>query len=347
MLKSTQPLLNPLRMRRIRPPARNDVVLDRRVGKQFAFALGGSALALGGAAWMTNKDTQDRNKGYWSAWGRRHGTGLQPDLARARFEEVFERAKSLVKQFPGNRLVVIVNEKWIELGEAKRTQAGLIATFGAVFLAWRLPASARFGKWLAHDPLSGKSVTQLTSVFSHRTLPHLAFNSIALYSFGTACFSYLNYSDTLPRSTSRFEFLAFFAAAGLASSFASHVWFSRVIAGRLAQIASPQQVRSSIVPSLGASGAVYSCLTLTALSFPESNVSLIFIPFIPLPIGAATGALVLVDLVGLFRGWRMFDHAAHLAGAGFGAAYWFIGHEWFEKLRAQMIKLRKKETAIQ
>lgn len=168
---------------------------------------------------------------------------------------------------------------------------------------------------------------------STQTLPHLAFNSIALYSFGTACFSYLNYSDTLPRSTSRFEFLAFFAAgelrrcfssgpfltltdcsptllkAGLASSFASHVWFSRVIAGRLAQIASPLQVRSSIVPSLGASGqfstcltlldfvlisnsnltgAVYSCLTLTALSFPESNVSLIFIPFIPLPIGTAS-----------------------------------------------------------
>jgi rhomboid-like protein len=63
--------------------------------------------------------------------------------------------------------------------------------------------------------------------------------------------------------------------------------------------------------------------------------------------GAATGALVLVDLIGLIRGWKMFDHAAHLAGAAFGAGYWFIGHEWFEKLRVQLIKMRKRETAIQ
>ncbi|GAA5904325.1 rhomboid family intramembrane serine protease [Sporobolomyces salmoneus] len=347
MFKPTQTILSPLRTRRARPPTRTDFVLDRRVGRQFAFALSGSVLAFGGAAWMTNKDTEERNKGYWSSWGRRHGTGLQPDLARSRFEESFARAKAWVKQFPNNRLVVILNEKWLEMGEAKRTQAGLIASFATVFVLWRLPASARFGKWLAHDPLSGRSITQLTSVFSHRTLPHLAFNSIALYSFGTACFSYLNYSELLPRSTSRYEFLAFFAAAGLASSFASHLWFSRIVAGRLLRTTTSQQVRASIVPSLGASGAVYSCLTLTALSFPESNVSLIFIPFVPLPIGAATGALVLVDLVGLFRGWRMFDHAAHLAGAAFGAGYWYIGHEWFEKLRVRMIKMRNRDRAIQ
>lgn len=169
MFKSTSSLKLPLRIRRARvPPTRPEFVLDRRVGRQFAFALAGSALALGGAAWMTNKDTQDRNKGYWAAWGRTHGTGLQPDLARSRFDEAFARARAFVSRFPDNRLVVIVNEKWLELGEAKRTQAGLIASFATVFLLWRLPASARFGKWLAHDPLSGKSVTQMTSVFSHR-----------------------------------------------------------------------------------------------------------------------------------------------------------------------------------
>jgi rhomboid-like protein len=166
MFKSTHALSNPLRTRRIRLPNRNEIVLNRKVSRQFTFALGGSALAFGGAAWITNQDTEARNKGYWSAWGRRHGTGLQPDLARARFDEVVARGRSLVERFPG-RLSVILYEKFIEMGEAKRTQAGLIASFAVVFLAWRLP-SARLGKWLAHDPLSGKFVTQLTSVFSHR-----------------------------------------------------------------------------------------------------------------------------------------------------------------------------------
>ncbi|GAA6021639.1 hypothetical protein JCM11491_001248 [Sporobolomyces phaffii] len=315
-------------------------VVNRGVGRQFGFVLGGSALALGGAAWMTNRDTRDRTRARargWPNWGRQpRGTGLQPDLARSRFDDAYTRAKAVVDAFPGNRLVVIAQEKWIALGEARRTQCGLITSFAAVFLLWRLP-STRLAQWLAHDPLSGRAATQLTSVFSHRTLPHLAFNSIALYSFGTACFSYLDYSELLPRSTSRYEFVSFFVTAGLVSSFASHVWFSRVIAGRLlrhtAATTAPHQLRSSIVPSLGASGAVYSCLTLTALSFPDSNVSLIFLPFVPLPIGAATGALVAVDLVGLVRGWNMFDHAAHLAGAAFGALYWSLGHDLFDRVR--------------
>ncbi|GAA5940068.1 rhomboid family intramembrane serine protease [Sporobolomyces koalae] len=314
-------------------------IIHRRIGPQFAFVLGTSALAVGGAAWLTNKDTADRSRGFWSTWGRSPGTGLQADLARSRFNELHARAESVVSRFRGNRLVVILSEKWLELGEDKRTSAGLIATFAAVFLAWKLPASTKFNKWLMHDPLSGRSFTQLTSVFSHQTLAHFAFNSIGLFGFSTACFSYFGYSqmELLPRSTSRYEFVAFFVAAGLASSFASHVWFSRIIAGRLLRTGSAETVRASILPSLGASGAVYSCLTITALSYPDSSVALIFLPFVPIPIGAATSALILVDLAGLIRGWKMFDHVAHLSGAMFGVWYWIFGHELFEKLRVRML----------
>ncbi|GAA5876631.1 hypothetical protein JCM1840_000827 [Sporobolomyces johnsonii] len=204
-------------------PARPDD-LPRRIGPQLAFTGGVAALAIGTAAYATNKDTEERNKGYWPAWRRNHGTGLQRDLARSRWEDVYERARGWVGSFPGNRLVLILSDNWLEMSEAKRTQAGLIALFGGVWLAWRLPQASRFGQYLAHDPLSGRSATLLTSVFSHRTLPHLAFNSIALYSFGTACFAFLDYSEP-----------------GLASSFMSHVWFSRVVAGRLLQIASTSQ----------------------------------------------------------------------------------------------------------
>lgn len=85
-------------------------------------------------------------------------------------------------------------------------------------------------------------------------------------------------------------------------------------------------------------------MTLTALAYPSTSVSLIFLPFFPLPIGAATGALVALDVVGLVRGWRMFDHAAHLAGAAAGAGYWAFGHDAFERLRAMMWEGQKREA---
>ncbi|GAA6027718.1 hypothetical protein JCM8097_007998 [Rhodosporidiobolus ruineniae] len=318
--------------------------LPRRITPQLAFTVGGAGLAIGGAAYYTNKDTQDRAASS-SIFRRSFGNGLSPSLARSRFDEAYERARRFVDKAGGSRLAVILAENWLEMGEAKRTAAGLIASFGGVFLLWRLPGR-RIGEWLSHNPLSGKSVTLLTSVFSHRTPMHLAFNSIALYSFGTACFSYLNHSDILPRSTSRYEFLAFFATAGLVSSFASHLWFSRVVAGRLLRQLPPQAVKAMMLPSLGASGAVYGCVALTALAFPETSVSLIFLPFFPIPIGAATATLVAVDLVGLIRGWRMFDHAAHLAGAVSGAAWYAYGHAWFERLRLAMWTGEKEKRRL-
>ena len=51
----------------------------------------------------------------------------------------------------------------------------------------------------------------LLSTFSHATLPHLALNSIALYSFGPILLSRLNYSHE--------DLLALYATAGTFSSF--------------------------------------------------------------------------------------------------------------------------------
>ncbi|GAA5830807.1 hypothetical protein JCM11251_001081 [Rhodosporidiobolus azoricus] len=325
-----------------RRPSAPPLELPRRIAPQLAFTVGGAGLAIGGAAYWTNKDASKRDTGS-AFFRRRQATGLQPEMVRSRFEEAFARARGFVDTFSGSRPAVILAENWLEMSEAKRTAAGLIASFGGVFLLWRLP-SAKIPQLLAHHPLSGKSVTLLTSVFSHRTLPHLAFNSIALYSFGTACFRFLDYSEVLPRSTSRYEFLAFFATAGLVSSFASHFWFSRIVAGRLLRQFPASTVKNALLPSLGASGAVYGCVAMTALAFPETSVSLIFLPFFPIPIGAATATLVAVDFIGLLRGWRMFDHAAHLAGAMSGAAWYAFGHAWFEQLRVAMGGVEKKRV---
>lgn len=91
-----------------------------------------------------------------------------------------------------------------------------------------------------------------------------------------------------------------------------------------------------LTETLATTGAVYALVSLTALSFPSTSVSLIFLPFFPIPIGLATSALVAVDVIGLVRGWRMFDHAAHLAGAAMGAGWYFAGHAVFEQVRKWM-----------
>jgi hypothetical protein len=43
----------------------------------------------------------------------------------------------------------------------------------------------------------------------------------------------------------------------------------------------------------------------------------------------------------------MFDHMAHLGGAAAGALYYYAGHEWFEKLRASMMRGGEKRKRVE
>lgn len=59
-----------------------------------------------------------------------------------------------------------------------------------------------------------------------------------------------------------------------------------------------------ILPSLGASGAIYAAVTMTALAFPESQVALFIPPTYPINIQYGVGGLMLLDTIGIIRGWR-------------------------------------------
>jgi len=213
-----------------------------------------------------------------------------------------------------------------------------------------------------HHPLSGRSYTLLTSMFSHKSFIHLLANSMALASFGSAATHYftleqLKHREHQQEATAKWHFLAFFISAGLFSGLVSHVAACKVLFPRLvtqytasaviknspaaAAISSTaaKAVTSSapreILPSLGASGAIYAAVTVSALAFPDAQVSLIFPPFVSIPIQAGVGGLVLLDIFGIVRGWRMFDHYAHLGGAAFGAIYYMYGPQWWTFLRSE------------
>lgn len=59
-----------------------------------------------------------------------------------------------------------------------------------------------------------------------------------------------------------------------------------------------------ILPSLGASGAIYATATMTALAFPDSQVALYIPPTYPINIQYGISGLMMIDVIGVLRGWR-------------------------------------------
>jgi len=130
-----------------------------------------------------------------------------------------------------------------------------------------------------------------------------------------------------------------FHAAGLFSSLVSHLVTTRFIYPRLlSKLVQPEKTGSpgmidkfssslssaakssarpattdaataapTILPSLGASGAIYSTVVMSTLAFPDAEVSLVFPPTPSFPIEYGVGGLVLLDCIGVLRGWR-YDH---------------------------------------
>jgi hypothetical protein len=74
----------------------------------------------------------------------------------------------------------------------------------------------------------------------------------------------------------------------------------------------------AILGSLGASGAIYSTVLLSALAFPDAEVALVFPPTPSFPIQYGVGGFVLLDCIGILRGWRyattLISYAADVNG---------------------------------
>ncbi|PHZ10678.1 rhomboid-domain-containing protein [Rhizopus microsporus ATCC 52813] len=198
--------------------------------------------------------------------------------------------------------------------ESEKTLSVLIALNSLVFIGWQIPRFMPFmGQWFLHLPGTKRNLTLLTSCFSHQEFFHFALNMVGLWSFGRVV------HDTFGRE----QFLAMYLSAGVGANVVSH--------------ACSLALRNSrpLLPSLGASGAIYGLVASTAILHPNSSISLIFLPMIPIKLGYALPALMSFDLAGILLRWKMFDHFAHLAGAGLGIGYTYYGerHIWAPLVR--------------
>ncbi|KAI8590131.1 hypothetical protein BDZ88DRAFT_113281 [Geranomyces variabilis] len=214
-------------------------------------------------------------------------------------------------------LKVMLHKRWDEAPSEKRLAYGIVTANLVVFLLWRIPLmtlarppamTAFMMRHFTHHSLSGRSYTLLTSAFSHMTVLHFAFNMNAL----------LGFVPFLEVPFGSWEhMLAFYLSAGVLASLTSHIlsllWLNRV---------------RKPLSCLGASGALYATIVGCAALVPDMGVNLVFLPGVEFTIFNLVSAMVLVDMIGLIRGWAMLDHAAHLGGAAFGYLYVHNGGIW-------------------
>ena len=84
---------------------------------------------------------------------------------------------------------------------------------------------------------------------------------------------------------------------------------------------------------MGSSGALWAVVAMTACTSPDTGISLIFLPFVSFPIKYGVASLIALDVVGLVRGWKVFDHVAHLGGAAFGFVYYQYGARFWATVK--------------
>ncbi|THU80521.1 hypothetical protein K435DRAFT_496727 [Dendrothele bispora CBS 962.96] len=361
------------------------------VRRQVLFFLFGSSTAFLYAAWRTDLETSlvlERLRSQAHIWNFQ--TITNRDLIKFQQVELITKLRNqyayVTSEVPKvlrswmSLLYLSIFQPYADASEGRRLCWKICLLNAGIWVMWKFrrmqPIMARN---FAHNPLSGLSFTLLTSMFSHQGFFHLALNCLALESFGSAAYTYLQKSQNHQHpeqleSTSIHHFMGFFLSAGMFSGLFSHImsvkfkyprlianlsspanipkftdtWASAVASASSAAKTSPKgsylwrsapstatKVSSELPSSLGASGAIYACVTMTALAFPSAQISLVVPPSYPIDIQTGVAGLLLIDVIGALRGWRLIDHWAHLGGAAFGAAYWTFGPEFWSRLRRQ------------
>ncbi|CAH4015167.1 unnamed protein product [Pieris brassicae] len=200
-----------------------------------------------------------------------------------------------------------IRQWWDSLRTNEKVFYPILAANLLVFGAWRVRALQTFMiRYFCSNP-SGSAVClpMVLSTFSHYSGFHLAANMYVLYSFMPAGIAALG----------KEQFVAMYMSAGVISSFASVLYKVMVNQPGL---------------SLGASGAIMAVLSYVCVQYPDTKLSIIFLPMYTFAAGTAIKVIMSVDLAGVVLGWKFFDHAAHLGGAFFGMAwcYWGGLHVW-------------------
>lgn len=213
------------------------------------------------------------------------------------------------------------------------------------FSLW-FPKNTNFGLWQI-----------LSHMFMHGGFMHILFNMYALWAFGSP----------LERMWGRNKFLFFYFSAGLGAALihtgVNYYHFNEGIEALVAAGWQESQVLEIVLqgkyspewydiapertiakflevfntPAVGASGAIYGILVAFGMSFPNSELFLIFLP-VPIKAKYFIPVLVALDLFSGVTGTPIFGsgiaHFAHVGGALFGfIMMWYWKKNQFNKNR--------------
>ncbi|MGQ9622981.1 MAG: rhomboid family intramembrane serine protease [Candidatus Caldatribacteriaceae bacterium] len=197
-------------------------------------------------------------------------------------------------------IVVFVYEQNLGRGqEAFFFQAGLVPAF--------LWGKAQF----LHGTLIPPALTLLTSIFLHGNFLHLLFNMWYLWIFGN------NVEDFLGRG----HFLLFYLGCGCAAGLSHALAFS-----------------SSLIPTVGASGAIAGVMGGYFLLFPSARIITLlfwgfFVQLVRIPAAVYLGFWVILQIIYAivslgFPGYGGVAWFAHVSGFAVGALWCRIFAVW-------------------
>ncbi|KAL3848398.1 hypothetical protein ACJMK2_019256 [Sinanodonta woodiana] len=208
-------------------------------------------------------------------------------------------------------------DQYTSLTAVRKLIFNIIAVNCGVFLLWKVVPWHMMMRYFQCAPTKAHSMTSMIfSTFSHVGTFHLAANMYVLWSF----------SKPIQMFLSKEEFLAFFLSAGTVSSLLSCM---------------NKVKRGLLIPSLGASGAVYAVLAASCYMMPDSRLTLAVIGEafdFSFSSKSALYALLVVETAGMLIGWKYFDHAAHLGGLLFGLWYMRYGQNLIWNKRQHVMK---------
>ena len=137
-----------------------------------------------------------------------------------------------------------------------------------------------------------------TYMFLHGSPIHLFFNMYALFLFGRP----------LEERWGGREFVFFYLCTGVGAGIVTFIW---------------NLLSAPLVPTIGASGAIFGIVLAFGLEFPETVLLLFFI----IPVRARYAALIFggIELVMILTGTMSgIGHFTHLAGLLFGYVYYLL-----------------------
>jgi len=169
-----------------------------------------------------------------------------------------------------------------------------------------------FIKYIALQPsyiIEGKYLwTLLTSMFMHGGIFHLFINMFVLFSLGSFC----------ERIIGRKRFFWFYIISGLIAG----IIFA-LLSGFFGNTELGARIfGSSLIPGVGASGAIFAIAGLFMILTPKLKFTIIFFPFFSLP------AYIMIPLVlfgfwiiSIGADWNMIGNTAHFGGFLAGVLY--------------------------